>query len=64
MGVTVTGRCPPSVFDSTTLHHARMYDYLLRGKDDFAADREAAWSQPVSASPGWSVFVFETVVRH
>ena len=29
-------------FDSGTAHSARMYDYLLGGKDNFAADRELA----------------------
>jgi hypothetical protein len=32
----------PPPFDSTVPHSARMYDYLLGGKDNFAADREAA----------------------
>ena len=31
---------PP--FDITTAHPARVYDYLLGGKDNFAADRAAA----------------------
>jgi hypothetical protein len=31
---------PP--FDTTVAHHARMYDYLLGGKDNYAADRAAA----------------------
>ncbi|HUN35346.1 MAG TPA: SAM-dependent methyltransferase [Trebonia sp.] len=32
-------------FDTTVAHQARMYDYLLGGKDHYAADREAveAW---------------------
>ena len=32
-------------FDTTVAHQARMYDYVLGGKDNFAADREAveAW---------------------
>ena len=29
-------------FDTSTAHIARVYDYLLGGKDNFAADREAA----------------------
>jgi len=29
-------------FDSNVAHSARMYDYLLGGKDNFAADRELA----------------------
>ena len=28
-------------FDTSVAHQARMYDYLLGGKDNFAADREA-----------------------
>ena len=28
-----------SSFDTSTAHHARVYDYLLGGKDNFAADR-------------------------
>src|SRR5215469_13683770 len=34
-----TGR--PAI-DISVAHHARIYDYLLGGKDNFAADREAA----------------------
>jgi hypothetical protein len=29
-------------FDTSVAHHARIYDYLLGGKDNYAADREAA----------------------
>jgi hypothetical protein len=34
-------------FDTSVAHQARMYDYLLGGKDNYAADREAAqaWRQ-------------------
>lgn len=28
-------------FDTTVAHPARVYNYWLGGKDDFAADREA-----------------------
>ncbi|MGH3280662.1 MAG: SAM-dependent methyltransferase [Trebonia sp.] len=35
---TETGRLP---FDITRAHQARMYDYLLGGKDNYAADRAA-----------------------
>jgi hypothetical protein len=32
----------PLPFDTTKAHQARMYDYLLGGKDNYAADRAAA----------------------
>ena len=32
----------PRAFDTTVAHPARVYDYWLGGKDNFAADREAA----------------------
>jgi hypothetical protein len=35
-----TGESPP--FDTTVAHQARMYDYVLGGKDNYAADRAAA----------------------
>jgi hypothetical protein len=35
-----TAGSPP--FDTTVAHQARMYDYLLGGKDNYAADRAAA----------------------
>ena len=40
---------PPS-FDTTIAHSARMYDYWLGGKDNYAADREAA-EQALEANP-------------
>jgi S-adenosyl methyltransferase len=30
-----------AAFDSSIAHHARIYDYLLGGKDNYAADRQA-----------------------
>ncbi|HEU5389144.1 MAG TPA: SAM-dependent methyltransferase [Streptosporangiaceae bacterium] len=33
---------PAAPFDTTVAHQARVYDYWLGGKDNFAADREAA----------------------
>ncbi len=33
---------PAAGFDTGTPHPARVYDYWLGGKDNFAADREAA----------------------
>ena len=32
----------PLPFDTSRAHQARVYDYLLGGKDNYAADREAA----------------------
>jgi S-adenosyl methyltransferase len=41
------GRAGPPAFDTSKAHQARVYDYLLGGKDNFAADRAAvdAWLQ-------------------
>jgi hypothetical protein len=36
-----TGQAGPA-FDTSVAHHARVYDYLLGGKDNYAADRAAA----------------------
>jgi S-adenosyl methyltransferase len=38
-------------FDTSVAHQARMYDYWLGGKDNFAADREAA-EEALAAYPG------------
>jgi SAM-dependent methyltransferase len=38
---TATGGYGPLPFDISVAHQARMYDYLLGGKDNYAADREA-----------------------
>jgi S-adenosyl methyltransferase len=40
-----------SPFDPTVAHPARIYDYWLGGKDNYAADREAA-QQAIAANPG------------
>jgi hypothetical protein len=37
-----TGRARPPGFDISVAHQARMYDYLLGGKDNYAADRAAS----------------------
>jgi hypothetical protein len=54
IGVLAAGaRAPeaqPPAFDTTVPHASRMYDYLLGGKDNFAADREAA-EQLVAINP-------------
>jgi hypothetical protein len=51
-GVPGGGRSLP--FDTSVAHQARMYDYVLGGKDNYAADRAAveAWLQ---ADPGVAV---------
>jgi len=36
------GRPGPSALDTSVPHPARVYDYWLGGKDNYAADREAA----------------------
>jgi hypothetical protein len=41
---------PPAGIDTTVAHPARVYDYWLGGKDNFAADREAA-EQVIAARP-------------
>jgi len=46
----------PAVIDTSRAHPARVYDYWLGGKDNFAADREAAelalqaYPQPAAGS--------------
>jgi SAM-dependent methyltransferase len=43
---------PPALdLDTGRAHSARIYDYWLGGKDNFAADREAA-EQAITANPG------------
>jgi len=39
------------VFDTTVAHPARICDYWLGGKDNYAADRDAA-EQAIAANPG------------
>ena len=36
------GKTGPLPFDTSVAHQARMYDYILGGKDNYAADRAAA----------------------
>src|SRR5579875_419942 len=42
---------PPVRIDTTVAHQSRIYDYLLGGKDNYAADREAA-ERALEAFPG------------
>jgi len=44
-------RGPAAVIDTTRPHQARVYDYWLGGKDNFAVDREAA-ERALAAYPG------------
>ena len=39
------GQSGPPAFDTSVAHQARMYDYLLGGKDNYAADRAAVDEQ-------------------
>jgi O-methyltransferase involved in polyketide biosynthesis len=49
--VASAGGAPePGSFDSTVAHPARVYDYWLGGKDNYAADR-AAGDQVIEANP-------------
>ncbi|MGN6175649.1 MAG: SAM-dependent methyltransferase, partial [Streptosporangiaceae bacterium] len=41
----------PNGLDTSVPHIARVYDYWLGGKDNFAVDREAA-EQVIAAYPG------------
>ncbi len=41
-GNAQNGTAEPSSFDTSVAHPARVYDYLLGGKDNYEADREAA----------------------
>jgi hypothetical protein len=41
-GGSDAGEALPLAFDTSVAHQARMYDYLLGGKDNYAADRAAA----------------------
>lgn len=46
---------PPREIDITVAHPARIWDYWLGGKDNFAADREVS-AQLLSVMPDWIVF--------
>src|ERR1700753_2564248 len=47
----MAGDRAPLRIDTTKAHPARVYDYWLGGKDNFAADREAA-ELAIAANPG------------
>jgi len=40
--LTTDASAEPSSFDTSVAHPARVYDYLLGGKENYQADREAA----------------------
>jgi len=40
-GGSTPGADGPPAFDTSVASQARMYDYLLGGKDNYASDREA-----------------------
>jgi hypothetical protein len=46
-----TSESAPRGLDTSVPHIARVYDYWLGGKDNFAVDREAA-EQVIAAYPG------------
>jgi SAM-dependent methyltransferase len=46
------GKAEPSAFDTSVANQARIYDYLLGGKDNYAADREAA-EAALKVYPEW-----------
>jgi hypothetical protein len=48
-----TGSAGPPEFDTSVAHQARMYDYLLGGKDNYAADR-AATEAALKVYPEWA----------
>jgi S-adenosyl methyltransferase len=48
-----TSKGGPPAFDTSVAHQARMYDYLLGGKDNYAADR-AATEAALKVYPEWA----------
>ena len=44
-GGSTASKASPPVFDTRVAHQARMYDHLLGGKDNYAADRAAVEAQ-------------------
>jgi hypothetical protein len=55
------GRSPERPgFDTSVAHQARMYDYWLGGKDNFAADRKAAEESGTPTAPQAQALEFFT----
>jgi hypothetical protein len=52
-GSGTDGRTGSLPFDTSKAHQARIYDYLLGGKDNYAADREAA-EEALAIYPEWA----------
>jgi hypothetical protein len=52
-GDVTAGRAGSLPFDTSKAHQARMYDYLLGGKDNYAADRAAA-EEALKIYPDWA----------
>jgi hypothetical protein len=49
--VTIRGMSDPMALDTSRAHPARIYNYWLGGKDNYAADRDAA-EHAIAANPG------------
>ena len=52
-GDVTAGRAESLPFDTSRAHQARIYDYLLGGKDNYAADRAAA-DEALTIYPDWA----------
>jgi hypothetical protein len=52
-GDVTAGRAGSLPFDTSRAHQARIYDYLLGGKDNYAADRAAA-EEALTIYPDWA----------
>ena len=53
--MTISPGDTPVQIDTTVAHQSRIYNYLLGGKDNFAADRDAA-DRAIEAFPGLAVW--------
>src|ERR1700740_588240 len=66
-GGSTAGKTGPLPFDTSVAHQARIYDYTLGGKDNYAADRAAAeaglavWPDMAWASPANRAFLGRAV---